>query len=179
MREREALASRLAIVAMLALAGELVLPAPGNGDQRFIQAAARGDVAAVRLLQRERVDVNATDAEGSTALHWAVWGDDLETTDALIRAGANAAAANAFGITPAYVAAGNGNVAIVRKLLDAGADANTADRTGDTLLMAAVRTGKIDAVRLLLDRGAEMNAAESTLGHTVLMWAVRENNLPR
>jgi uncharacterized protein len=167
--------SRLTIIAMLMLAAVLAYPAPSGADQRVIQAAARGDVAAVRLLLRERVDVNAADANGSTALHWAVWGEALETVDELIRAGANVAAANAFGITPAYIAAENGNVAIIRKLLETGADANTADRTGDTLLMAAVRAGKLDAVHLLLDRGAKVNAAEPELGHTVLMWAVREN----
>jgi ankyrin repeat protein len=168
--------SRLTTVAMLTLAAVLAHPAPSAADQRFIQAAARGDVAAVRLLLRERVDVNAADADGATALHWVVWRDDLETADELIRAGASVAAANAFGITPAYIAAENGNVAILRKLLEAGADANTADRTGDTLLMAAVRAGKLDAVRLLLERGANVNAAEPALGHTVLMWAVREND---
>jgi ankyrin repeat protein len=163
------------MVTMLTLAALLAHPAASSADQRFIQAAARGDVAAVRQLLRERVDVNAADADGSTALHWAVWSDGLETTDELIGAGANVAAANAFGITPIYIAAENGNVALVRKLLEAGADANTADRTGDTVLMAAVRAGKVDAVQLLLERGANVNAAEPTLGHTVLMWAVREN----
>ena len=42
--------------------------------------------------------------------------------------------------------------------------------------MAAVRTGSLDAVPLLLDRGAEVNAADPQLGHTALMWAVRENH---
>jgi ankyrin repeat protein len=168
--------SRLTLVAMLTLVAVVARPAPASADQRFIQAAARGDIAAVRLLLRERVDVNAADADGTTALHWTVWGDNLETVDELIRAGANVAAANAFGVTPVYIAAEHGNAAIVRKLLDAGADANTADRTGDTVLMAAVRAGKLDAVQLLLERGAKVNAAEPALGHTVLMWAVRENH---
>ena len=41
--------------------------------------------------------------------------------------------------------------------------------------MAAVRTGAFDAATLLLDRGAAINATEPELGHTALMWAVREN----
>ena len=80
----------------------------------LFQAAARGDAAAIRLLLRERVDVNAVDADGATALHFAVWSDDLATVDELIKAGANVRAANAFRITPIYIAAEQGNAAIVR-----------------------------------------------------------------
>ena len=163
------------IVAGLALVAVLAQPATADADQRLVQAAARGDAAAIRLLLRERVDVNAVDADGATALHFAVWSDDLATVDELIKAGANVRAANAFRITPIYIAAEHGNAAIASRLLNAGADVNTTDGTGDTLLMAAVRAGNIDLVRLLLDRGAAVNAAEPELGHTALMYAVRDD----
>ena len=84
-------------------------------------------------------DVNARDADGSTALLRAVWSDDLETAKGLLRRGAQVSLANAIGVTPAYVAAENGNAAMLRLLLDAGADVSATDGTGDTLLMAAVR----------------------------------------
>jgi len=167
--------SKSGILSVLALAGMLAHPGTADADQRLVQAAARGDVASVRLLLRERVDVNAGDSDGSTALHYAVWSDDLTTTDELIRAGANVRAANAFRITPIYIAAEQGNAAIASRLLNAGADVNTTDGTGDTLLMAAVRAGDIDLVRLLLDRGVQVNAAEPELGHTALMYAVRDD----
>jgi len=163
------------IVAGLALVAVLAQPGTANADQRLVQAAARGDATAIRLLLRERVDVNAVDADGATALHFAVWSDDLATVDELIKAGANVRAANAFRITPIYIAAEQGNAGIVTRLLSAGADVNTVDGTGDTLLMAAVRAGNDDVVRLLLDRGAQANAAEPELGHTALMYAVRED----
>jgi len=163
------------IVAGLALVAMLAQPVTANADQRLVQAAARGDAGAVRLLLRERVDVNAADADGSTALHYAVWADDLATVDELIKAGANVRAANTFRITPIYIAAEHGNAAIASRLLNAGADVNTPDGTGDTLLMAAVRAGNIDLVRLLLDSGAAVNAAEPELGHTALMYAVRDD----
>ena len=163
------------IVAGLALVAVLAQPGTANADQRLVQAAARGDATAIRLLLRERVDVNAVDADGATALHFAVWSDDLATVDELIKAGANVRAANAFRITPIYIAAEQGNAGIVTRLLSAGADVNTVDGTGDTLLMAAVRAGNDDVVRLLLDRGAQANAAEPELGHTALMYAVRDD----
>ena len=158
------------------LACLVVQAEPAAADQRLIQAAARGDGAAVKLLLRERVDVNAPDSDGTTALHWAVWADNLGIADDLIRDGANVAAANALGVTPIYIAAEHGNAAIVRRLLDGGADVNAADATGDTILMAAVRAGSLDTVTLLVDRGAAVNATEPQLGHTALMWAARTND---
>jgi ankyrin repeat protein len=165
--------NRSRILLLVALAVAVAVPDQAGADQRLVQAAARADIAAVRVLLRERADVNGTDADGSTALHHAVWADDLAMTDELIKAGANVAATNVFRITPIYIATENGNAAIARRLLAAGADVNTTDSTGDTLLMAAVRAGNRDLVQLLLERGAEVNAAEPDLGHTALMYAVR------
>src|SRR4029450_1809634 len=62
-------------------------------------AAMRGDSAAVRRLLTQKVDVNAPQADGATALHWAAYHDDLATVDVLIRAGANVRVANQYGST--------------------------------------------------------------------------------
>ena len=120
------------IVLAIALAAAMVGPAAAAGDQRLVLAAARSDVAVVRQLLNQRVDVNAADGEGTTPLHWSVWADNLTIADELIRAGARVTTANAFGVTPVYLAAEHGNAAMVRRLLDAGANVNTADQTGDT-----------------------------------------------
>ena len=47
------------------------------------EAASRGDIAAVRALLAQRTDVNAPQADGATALHWAVYRGDKEMTDLL------------------------------------------------------------------------------------------------
>jgi ankyrin repeat protein len=73
------------------------------------------------LLQR-KADVNAPQVDGTTALHWAVRLDDLDTAELLIRAGANVSAANRAGATPMRLAALNGNAAMVEKIIKAGAD---------------------------------------------------------
>ncbi len=145
-------------------------------DSPLVQAAAAGDLTAVRALLKQGQDVNAPGSDGATALHWVVRADDLATTDLLLRAGARVAVKNALGITPLYIAAENGNTALLRRLLDAGADAATTDASGDTVLMAAVRAGNADAVQLLLDRGAAVNSADPQFQHTALMWAVRRND---
>ena len=128
---------------------------------------------------REFLDyVNAPQVDGATALHWAVWSEDLETTEVLLSAGADASAANVEGATPLLLAATAGNTAIISRLVEAGADPNAAlTLNGDTALMLAARTGKIDAIGTLLDSGADVNALETWGGTTALMWAVEEGHI--
>jgi ankyrin repeat protein len=140
-------------------------------------AVMRGNKDAVRSLLQRKVDVNAPQVDGTTALHWAVRADDLETTDLLIRAGANVSAANREGVMPMQLAALNGNAAMLEKLIKAGANVNALlTSSGDTALMMASRTGKPDAVKLLLDNGAQINAKETWGDTTALMWAVAEGH---
>jgi ankyrin repeat protein len=68
---------------------------------------------AVRTLIQRKVDVNAPQIDGMTALHWAVRQDDPETVDLLTRAGANVSATNREGVTPMLLATLNGNALIV------------------------------------------------------------------
>lgn len=146
--------------------------AAAGGDLRLIEAIKRQDPTAAKALVRQHVDVNATQPDGATALHWAVHWEDLETTDLLIRAGAKVDAANDLGVTPLTMAAGGGNAAIVEKLLAAGADPKAALVSGETALMLAARSGSLPVAKALIARGANVNAAEQTRGQTALMWAV-------
>ena len=168
----EIMRARLLFSCALVLIGVTSLKA----DSRLADAAMTPDHEAVRLLLKQRVDVNAPQPDGTTALHWAVRQDDLETADLLIRAGANVKAANRFGATPLSLAATNGNAAMIEKLLKAGEDANAVvSESGDTVLMLAARTGKPDAVAMLLNHGADVNKTNAT-GQTALMWAAAERN---
>ena len=54
-------------------------------------AAMRGDREAVRAAIARKADVNATQVDGTTALHWAAERDDLAMADLLIKAGARPA----------------------------------------------------------------------------------------
>ena len=91
-------------------------------EVRLVEAVKAADKAAIRTLLNERVDVNAPQADGTTALHWAADGDNPELVELLIRAGANVKAANRYGVTPLWLACTNGNAAAVELLLKAGAD---------------------------------------------------------
>jgi ankyrin repeat protein len=139
-------------------------------------AVMHGDTIAVRELIGRHADVNVPQADGATALHWAVFRSDKELVDLLLKAGANAKAANHDGSTPLWLASVNGDAGIVASLLDAGADANEKLPLGRTPLMEASRSGHVDAMKVLIDHGADVNAKENLRGTTPLMWAANEGH---
>jgi len=157
----------------------MLLSAAGLGAavSDLADAAMKGNKEAVRSLLQRTADVNAPQPDGTTALHWAVRLDDMETAELLIRAGANVSAATRAGATPLQLAATNGNAAMIEKLVKAGADPNAPlTQHKDTALMMAARTGKPEAIKVLLDNGAQVNAMENWGGTTALMWAVSEGH---
>lgn len=154
---------------LAARAGELV-------DVELIEAVKRQNGDAVLSLVRDGADVNATQPDGATALHWAAFREDPELVAVLIKAGANVSAANELGATPLWVAAINGNAPIITQLLDAGADPNVVLPEGETPVMTASRAGRVDAVLALVNRGADVNRSESSRGQTALMWATAQDH---
>ena len=99
------------------------------------------DHAALQALLRKKADVNAPQRDGATALHWAVYHDDVEAVDLLLRAGAKPNVANRAGMTPLAMAALYGSAPLVDRLLKAGADAKAVGPNGETMLMYAARNG--------------------------------------
>ena len=149
-----------------------VLVAAATRDTRLADAAMQGDKDAVRSLLKLKINVNAPQADGTTALHRAAYADDLEMAKMLLAAGANVKATTREGdITPLFMACTNGNAAMIEALLKAGADANSIKANGTTALMMAAASGGADAVKVLLERGADVNAKEAAHGQTALMFA--------
>ena len=141
----------------------------------LIEAAKSSDTAAVRALLQKKADVNAAEGDGTTALLWASYKDDVEIADLLIRAGANVNAANDLGATPLWAASQNGSAAMVGRLLQAGANPNAALLSGEPPLMIASRSGNPAVVEQLLAKGANVNA-HAARGQTALMWAVAQKH---
>jgi len=163
----------LHVVAIGYLTGTMSVFAAGSP---LIEAVKKQDVQAVRTLLKQQGNINATEADGFTALHWAAQRNDMQLVELLIGAGANAKASTRYNITPLYLAAVNGNAAVIERLLKAGADPNGTSQEGQTMLMTAALSGKADAVRLLLTHGATIDTKEPYRGQTALMWAAAEGN---
>ncbi len=150
--------------------------AAAANDAPLADAAEKMDRARVEALLGKRVPVDVAQADGMTALMWAVYHDDAGMAGALVRAGASVKAANRYGVTPLSLACTNGSAAIVGLLLGAGADPDAASPGGETPLMTAARTGTRDVVKALLARGAAVNAKDDRRGQTALMWAASEGH---
>jgi ankyrin repeat protein len=178
--KRRWLGAVIAAVAVLAVrlgAADVVwttaAPAP------LADAVERGDAQAVQALLKKKVDVNAPQADGTTALHWAAYRSDAESAAALIRAGVDVNVRNNYGVTPLALAADQGSASVLSLLLKAGANPNdpiNSVNSGETPLMHAARSAKVDAVTTLVRGGANVNAKETWNGQTALMWAAAEGD---
>jgi ankyrin repeat protein len=165
-------------VALLAALFSIATPGisrAANADAA--DAAQKKDLGALRALVQRKVDVNAAQPDGTTALHWAVVWNSEEAINLLLRAGADVKARNRYGATALSEAVSAGSAATVEAILKAGADPKTLTTDdGETVLMTAARAGNADVVRLLLERGADVNARETYKGQTALMWAAAERH---
>ena len=147
-----------------------------SDDLRLVEAVKAQRWEAVRPLLADGTDVNATQGDGATALHWAVHWDEPETAELLIRAGADVDAANDYEVTPLWLACANASGAMVERLLAAGADGRATLASGETALMACARTGSVNAVEALLHRGVDVDAREGSESQTALMWATAQRH---
>jgi uncharacterized protein len=150
-------------------------PAVAAERAALADAVEHRNAALVRKLLDAGADVNATQVDGMTALHWAVYNDDAATARMLVRAGATVNAPNQYGVPPLSLASTNGNADLVKLLLEAGANAKATLPGGETVLMTAARAGNLDTVKALLARGADPNARERS-DQTALMWAAAEGH---
>ena len=92
------------------------LPSITQENYEFIAAARGENIDLVNKLLDAGSDVNATQGDGATALHWAAHRNNLELVQLLIEAGADVNIANELGATPLWLATLNGSAPIAEKL---------------------------------------------------------------
>jgi ankyrin repeat protein len=172
------IARAAALLSALAL-GWLNVVSGAPGTSAVADAAQAGDRTAVANLLKQAADVNAAQADGMTALHWAALRDDAALAQTLLYAGANVKATtrlNAY--TPLLLAAKDGRASVIDPLVKAGADVNGRTSNGTTPLMFAAASGSMNAVMALVDRGADVNAKEPVRGFTAIMFAAASDRAP-
>ena len=167
------------ILLLAALAAIPVLAADGPSAAPLAAAVKAGQrAAAIDMIAKKSADVNAAEADGSTALLWAANGNDADLVARLLKAGANPNVHNQLGSTPLAEATFNANTNMVQALLDAGADPNAVGPDDQTPLMLIARTSNVAAAKLLLEKGAKANAKEKQREQTALMWAAASSQGP-
>jgi ankyrin repeat protein len=159
---------RVMLAAMLALGSAAT---GAQAAESLLAAAEAGDAVGALALIDAKADVNAHQDDGTTALHWAAYHDDLPLLRRLLKAGAKANVANDYGSTPLAEAAERADPEALRLLLDAGANVESPNADGQTALMTVARTDIVEAAKVLVAHGANVNASEKWRGQTALMWA--------
>jgi ankyrin repeat protein len=138
----------------------------------LVRAAEQDDRQRVAALLKKHVAPDCAPGDGTTALHWAAYNDDLALVKLLIGAGAKADARTRLrGLTPLHMAAESGDALLIDALLQAGAPADAQNESGTTPLMIASASGSTAAVIALLAHGADINAREKANGQTALFFA--------
>jgi len=139
-----------------------------NGEPAIV-LAARNNPKTLDVLLATKVDVNARNRYGDSAIMVAALGGRLDFVKKLRARGADV---NQKGWTALIYAATGGRDAIVTYLLGEGADINAKAPNGTTALMMAVRENKPSTVDLLIARGADVNVRNDA-GASALDWAKR------
>jgi ankyrin repeat protein len=152
---------------------------------QLIALATEGDNDSIIEMMQDGGDVNVTDHDGRTPLHWACAEGRLETCRLLVeRYSASLGAKDVKGRVPLHLAMQGGNSEICRLLLAkyqarAAPDLNVnlQDAEGRTALMVAVERGHVEIVRLLLDVAAIDINMQDYRGRTALMYAVENRHV--
>ena len=154
----------------------LLAPASALAQSTLADRIQAGDRTAALSLIAGGANVNQTQPDGSTPLHWAVYKVDRELVAALLRRGARADTVNKYGASPLSEAARVANLELASMLLEAGAAANVANEDGQTPLMLAARTGNVALAKLLVQHGADVNRRERYREQSAVMWAAAEGH---
>ena len=141
-------------------------------EEDFWKTASQTQIAA----EISKVDVNARDGLGWTALMTAAAASTAESVKLLLDAGADVNARSVRGMTVLMFGATGGTAESVKLLLDAGADVNARNEEGSTALMLEALGGTAESVKLLLDAGADASVKDAN-GKTAWDYAQRNAGL--
>ncbi|MBM5572062.1 MULTISPECIES: ankyrin repeat domain-containing protein [Deefgea] len=138
----------------------------------FLEAAKQGDDLVLQEQIKGGVRIDEPDADGLTALWWAVYYGHLSTVERLLQNGANAKVADPQGRQLPHLFAGTDHCAGLQLLLRFRVRLDVCDHDEVTPLMVAAAKGRISAAVLLLENGLAP-AAQDHNGKTALHYAAQ------
>ncbi|CAL5092579.1 unnamed protein product [Urochloa decumbens] len=120
-------------------------------------AAANGKAEMCKFLIRScEVDVNATDADGATALTFAVQGTgSIATIRLLLSCGADPNKTDSIGVAPLHIAAERGSYEIAELLLSKEAEVDPICENGGAPIHVSAENGHGKVLKLLLQHKAD------------------------
>ncbi len=105
--------------------------------EKFVNIKGRHEPIAKYLIKEAKADVNITDNDQITALHYAAWKGLTNTVHLLCQSKAEINAKDKGGRTPLHYASLFCHVSTVKMLLQMGADANIKGTDGGTARQVA------------------------------------------
>jgi ankyrin repeat protein len=142
----------------------------------LILAAKTGDSALFSFVMDSAENPDATDAQGCSALCWALRRGYGAIAHTLIEQGA-LNVADAGGVTPLMLAAEIGDLQSIRLLVERGAELNQQSRSGTHALLLATSAGHTEAVKFMLANGAEVDL-KNQIGDTALIASIKQDHMP-
>ena len=153
------MAARLGVRAQRPVSGDTRAGALHAGQNPLMVAAERGDDAALARGLASGTDVNATDAQGLTALAYAARAGRSTAVAELLRAGARPNTRDESGWTPLGHSIAAGELDVARQLLKGGADPRALQAGGKPLMAIALESRRLDALKMLAGAGADPDQA--------------------
>jgi hypothetical protein len=149
-----------------------------NGFSAILTATMLNQYEILKVLIDSGADIDSTDDEGWSALHWACNedGGHLNIVLLLINSGIDINHNDNNGSNALLVATEFGHIKIIEYLIDNGIDVNTKNVShGATALMLATQNSNIKAVELLINGGAKVDLLDN-YGNKALFFAQHIQN---
>lgn len=148
---------------------------------QLIEVVKANDLKALLNLLAPGVkppDINCTDRDNRTALHWAADLGYYDIADVLLARNAiTEARTKSQGRTPLYLAAAHGHTPVVTLLLEHGAAVSAASKMdGATAIHKAAQHGYTEVITALVAAKADVNKKDVE-GMPALMWACQRKQL--
>ncbi len=179
---RRALIALVAALAVQAAAGsaraQIFTDQFNSAWYTIVSAAAANNMDDVQTFIARRVNVNATDTRGRTALSYAAELGNAQMAKALLDAGASPDQRDKPGDVPLHWAANNGHAEVIKVLLAGHATVDAPDRQGITPLMSAISHKQVAAIKALLAGGADPRKQDFT-GRDAFGWAAGQSTILR
>ena len=109
------------------------------------------------LEEIDNLDLNVTDEDKESLLHYAVKFNSIEFARLLLMHNANPNIKNANGDTPLMLACKMGKDSFIKLFIKFNADINEKNNFGETAIHMALLNGNIDIIKVLVNEKTELN----------------------
>lgn len=145
-------------------------------DERYLEAAAAGELDSVKAALADGADKDAVDREEATAILRAARGGHLDVVRTLIAEGVDIDAQDQTCFNPFIHGCIHNDLELVKTMVEAGCDLKRLTRFGGNGLTPAAEKGHVEIVRYLLENTRINVNLTNTLGWTALIEAIILND---